>query len=212
MPPSGAVGSQPFTTGGLPEVTDSVPAELLGPGGGEAWVLSKPLPSQCPGYSRRSGHLLATSHCSTAPSFLLQMLSTHCVPSTILGVGIQQGAWAVPSWAVLCRDKITWGGSRLEHSREWAHSSPSSQPSSKAVGPWGEPTCWGQGRNWCRTQWASGLEALSRGQVTANASWSPIALPVFLFCPCVSEFISLWPSCWWESRAGLGSSCSWLSS
>lgn len=38
-------------------------------------------------------------------------------------------------------------------------------------------------------------------QVTAHASWFPIALPVFLFCLCISEVISLWPSCWWEPRA-----------
>lgn len=51
---------------------------------------------------------------------------------------------------------------------------------------------------------ASRLGALSQGmehgtQVTASASWSPVALPVILFCPCFSEVISLWPSlagCW----------------
>lgn len=36
-------------------------------------------------------------------------------------------------------------------------------------------------------------------QVTASASWSPVALPVILFYPCFSEIISLWPGlagCW----------------
>lgn len=48
------------------------------------------------------------------------------------------------------------------------------------------------------------LGALSTGmergtQVTASASWSPVALPVILFYPCFSEIISLWPGlagCW----------------
>lgn len=30
-------------------------------------------------------------------------------------------------------------------------------------------------------------------QVTAHASWALMVLPVFLFCPCVSEIISPWP-------------------
>lgn len=34
-------------------------------------------------------------------------------------------------------------------------------------------------------------------QVMAHASRSPMALPVFLFCPCVSEIISLWPGLAW---------------
>lgn len=34
-------------------------------------------------------------------------------------------------------------------------------------------------------------------RVTAHVSWFPMALPVFLFCPCYSEIISLWPGLAW---------------
>lgn len=32
-----------------------------------------------------------------------------------------------------------------------------------------------------------------RKQVTAHASWALTVLPVFVFCPCISEVISRWP-------------------
>lgn len=63
------------------------------------------------GQCRATFQLLPTPPSSSSLFFIPQTLSSRLVPSTVLGVGIQQCTWALPSQAGLCHDKITqrWG-------------------------------------------------------------------------------------------------------
>lgn len=155
--------------------------------GGESCLVPEPLqmhgqPQVREAWTNRALRLNSGCHLSA---------TRHLPPHTLGICGVPSSAhwWADSAVDTGHCDNVTQG-------RIWRGRDPSSPPRL----PWGsgepligEKPC-GAGGACCR-----GGPQL---QVTAHVSRSRMALPVFLFCPCVSEVISLWPSCWWEPKTG----------